>query len=354
MPRVHSRKTRLDEAVGKRGTNKVSVVIISPVQAGTDNGNGQTARRWAALLKPHHAVRVCTHWPDALAATDDLALALHARRSARSIARWAEHHADWRQRRLAVVLTGTDLYKDLPAQEASTLHSLDLANRLVVLQHLALDALPDTHRNKARVILQSCSARKPLSKTQRHLNVVAVGHLREEKMPQTLMQAARLLKDEPGIRIQHLGQALDTSLGEQALQTMRDCPNYRWAGARTHAQARSAIQQAHVLVHPSRLEGGAHVLMEALRSGTPVLASNMPGNLGMLGADWPGLFGVGDAQALASHLRAALNDLRSGTPAGSGLHTLLQHTRSRANHFTPERERTALLNLIEDMAHGNG
>jgi hypothetical protein len=39
---------------------------------------------------------------------------------------------------------------------------------------------------------------------------------------------------------------------------------------------RPAIQRAHVLVHPSALEGGAHVIMEAVRSGTPVLASRVP------------------------------------------------------------------------------
>jgi glycosyltransferase involved in cell wall biosynthesis len=38
-----------------------------------------------------------------------------------------------------------------------------------------------------------------------------------------------------------------------------------------------------VLVHTSRMEGGAHVVIEALRSGTPVLASRIAGNLGLLG-----------------------------------------------------------------------
>ena len=50
------------------------------------------------------------------------------------------------------------------------------------------------------------------------------------------------------------------------------------------------------------MEGGAHVVMEAVRSGTPVLASRVAGNVGMLGADYAGYFEHGDAAALAALL----------------------------------------------------
>lgn len=62
-------------------------------------------------------------------------------------------------------------------------------------------------------------------------------------------------------------------------------------------------QGAHVLVHPSRMEGGAHVVIEAVLSGTPVLASRIDGNVGLLGKDYAGYFPVGDAGGLAALLQ---------------------------------------------------
>ena len=70
-----------------------------------------------------------------------------------------------------------------------------------------------------------------------------------------------------------------------------------------HETTRRRIQRAHVLVHTSRMEGGAHAILEAVCSGTPVLASRIDGNVGMLGADYAGYFPWGDAAALAGLLQ---------------------------------------------------
>ncbi|MDP4623449.1 MAG: TIGR04348 family glycosyltransferase, partial [Hydrogenophaga sp.] len=86
-----------------------SVVIVSPALADANNGNGQTARRWRGLLAPHR-VRIVQQWPDAQADGDDVMLALHARRSADSVQAWHDRHGP---RGLGVVLTGTDLYRDI-------------------------------------------------------------------------------------------------------------------------------------------------------------------------------------------------------------------------------------------------
>jgi glycosyltransferase involved in cell wall biosynthesis len=126
-----------------------------------------------------------------------------------------------------------------------------------------------------------------------------VGHLRAEKSPATLFAAARLLAAHADIRLDHIGTALDPALGAAAQATMAACPNYRWLGGLPHEATRRHIQRAHLLLHPSRLEGGAHVIMEAVASGTPVLASAIDGNIGMLGADYRGYFPWHDAAQLA-------------------------------------------------------
>jgi putative glycosyltransferase (TIGR04348 family) len=326
------------------------IVIVSPALADANNGNWQTARRWQRLLHPHR-VRITQHWPDGPeAASDTVMLALHARRSAASIAAWAQAHATSRGNNsgndqadapgLAVVLTGTDLYRDIQTDPQAQ-GSLQFARRLVLLQERGPDALPPELLDKASVIFQSTSQRVTLPKPTRHLRAVMVGHLREEKSPATLFDAARLLAPPEQILIDHIGAPLDAALAEQAQATAAYCPHYRWLGGLPHEATRRRIQRAHVLIHTSRMEGGAHVVMEALRSGTPVLASRIDGNIGMLGADYAGYFDWNDAAALVALLRQC----HSGT--------LLAHLQAqcddRAPLFSTEAERAALHQLIDAL-----
>ena len=319
---------------------KLRVVIVSPALADANNGNWQTARRWQRLLSAHSA-RIVRQWPDAQAGDDDVMLALHARRSAESVQAWHARHG---QRGLGVVLTGTDLYRDI-AQDMQAQRSLALAHSLVVLQGLGVRRLPSDYQAKAHVIFQSTGTRRTLPKTSRHLRVVMVGHLREEKDPLTLMAAARLLTPGAGVFIDHIGAALDPSLGQAAQATQAQCPHYRWLGAISHAQTLQRIQRAHLLVHCSRMEGGAHVLMEAICSGTPVLASRIDGNVGLLGEDYAGYFEPGDAQALAHLLQACRSPQN-----GPSLMAHLQHQCAlRAPLFEPQAERAALHRWVQDL-----
>jgi putative glycosyltransferase (TIGR04348 family) len=321
---------------------KRRVVIVSPALADANNGNWQTARRWQHLLASH-TVRIVRQWPDADAqdTPDEVMLALHARRSAPSVQAW---HAQHGQRGLGLALTGTDLYRDI-AHDPQAQRSLDLAKSLVVLQGLGAKALPPQHQSKARVIYQSTGARQTLPKTTRHLRVVMVGHLREEKDPLTLMAAARLLPPDSGILIDHIGAPLESALGEAAQTTQAQCPTYRWLGALSHRQTLQHIQRAHLLVHTSRLEGGAHVLMEAMRSGTPVLASRIDGNLGLLGADYTGLFEAGDAQGLVDLLLRC----RTGQNQNKLMAHLGHQCALRAPLFEPQAERAALHRWVQDL-----
>ncbi len=324
------------------------IVIVSPALADANNGNWQTARRWQRLLAPAES-RIVKQWPDAQAsAQDTVMLALHARKSAASIAAWAERSgASANVPGLAVVLTGTDLYSDI-AQHEDAQRSLQLASRLVVLQELGAQALPAALRGKTQTIFQSTTARQTLPKSRERVRAVMVGHLRAVKDPAILWAAARLLQGA-GIAIDHLGDALEPALGGEARATAAACSHYRWLGGQAHEATRRRIQRAHVLVHTSRMEGGAHVIMEALRSGTPVLASRIDGNVGMLGADYPGYFEPGDAVGLAALLRRFIQGLRedaSGDNASSWLASLHRHGAERAPLFAPEAERAALRQLV--------
>ena len=352
MPDAMPASARLSE-------RKPQLIIVSPALAEANNGNWQTAHRWQQMLAGQYAVRIVQHWPDGAAAGQDVCmLALHARRSALSIAAWSQAvNSTSRHLRpansgsapgLAVVLTGTDLYRDIQT-DAQAQQSLHLAQRLVVLQERAPEALPEAVRSKTTVIYQSCSGRHSVPKTTGHLRAVMVGHLRDEKSPETLFAAARLLSPQDRVLIDHIGLPLDPLLGAQAQATAAACPQYRWLGGQPHEATRKRIQRAHVLVHASRMEGGAHVLMEAVRAGTPVLASRIAGNIGMLGADYSGYFDWNNAEQLAQLLRRC----RAGQVSGAHADPLYAHLHAqcsqRALLFAPEAEQTALLNLVHSL-----
>jgi len=305
---------------------------VTPALAQANNGNWQTAHRWARLLRPAYRVRLAEHWDGG---GDDLLIALHARRSAASIAAWRAAHP---ARPVLLVMTGTDLYRDI-ATDASAQRSLAIADALVVLNELGARQLPEALRAKAHVVLQSCAARRPVAHTSRLLRALMVGHLRDEKDPRTWWRAARRLAGRPDIRLDHIGAALDPALGDEAAALAAVQPNFRWLGGMDHASVRRRIQAAHVLVHASRMEGGAHVVIEAIRSGTPVLASRIDGNIGLLGPDYAGCFEPGDDAGLAALIARARDD-------ADMLPRLTAQLSSRAALFAPEAERATLRRLV--------
>jgi putative glycosyltransferase (TIGR04348 family) len=313
---------------------KPLICIITPGTRAANNGNWRTAARWADMLRGTCRVIVQTTWSGTGA---DAMIALHARRSAASIAQFRERP----QGRIAVVLTGTDLYGDLPgSREAAA--SLDAADRIVVLQEDAPRLLRPEWRRKATLIFQSAAPLKEARKATGRLDCVVVGHLREEKDPRTLFAALAALPRELPIRVRHIGAPLDAAIAEAAQALARSDPRYRYAGALPRGLARAALKSAHVLIHPSIMEGGANVVVEAVTAGTPVIASRISGNLGMLGAWYPGYFEPRDAAGLAACLAQALRDpdyLR-GLRAACALRRPL---------FLPEAEARAVRGLVAGL-----
>jgi putative glycosyltransferase (TIGR04348 family) len=315
---------------------KPRVVIVSPALASANNGNWQTAKRYASMLATTCTVRIVKEWEGVQ--SDELMIALHARRSYSSIAAW---HAERGSEGLCVVLTGTDLYRDIQ-QDPQAQQSLMWAKVLIVLQAAGVAELSASLRDKARVLFQSTSTRQTLVKTNRRVRAVMVGHLRAEKSPQTFFEAAVLLAERNDIELRHIGGEQDQTLAQQAHDTAAQYPNYQCLGARSHEQTRRYIQRSHVLVHASVMEGGAHVIMEAICSGVPVLASRIAGNIGMLGEDYAGFFTVGDARELARLLVRFRED-----PSFAA--QLQMQCAQRAYLFEAARESSGLITIVENL-----
>jgi putative glycosyltransferase (TIGR04348 family) len=316
------------------------VVIVSPALERENNGNWQTASRWAHFLGQRYDVSIVREWTPALPAPD-LLIALHARRACSSLAAFTETLPG---RPSVLVLTGTDLYRDI-AIDTGAQASLRRAGALVVLQEAGLALLPPEARAKARVIYQSAPAleayRHADAQARRILPITMVGHLRLEKDPLTFIAAASKVTSAQA-RMVHIGAALDPALGMAARSAQAANPRYRWLGNLAHGATRQRLRRSHAMVIASRMEGGANVIIEAVTSGVPVLASDISGNRGMLGDDYCGYFPPGDVEALVRLIERSIDDT-------TFYRRLCTQCAARAALFAPAAEQAAVLGLVDNL-----
>jgi putative glycosyltransferase (TIGR04348 family) len=282
----------------------VKIQLVTPAPLRFNNGNKITALRWAKIFRSlGHRVEVLQQYNDKPC---DALIALHARRSYHSIRRFHELHPE---QALIVVLTGTDLYRDIRSHRSAQ-RSLDVATRIVALQKMALSELSESLHAKTRVIYQSAERCLSSSSGNRKdkFKVSVIGHLRKEKDPLRTALAARRLPEQSRIEVQHIGRALDKDLERRARAEMVRNPRYRWIGELPHQKTRKILSQSDITVITSRMEGSSNVLSEALACAVPVIASRIPGLMGTLGTDYPGYFIVGDTVALSEILLRAESD----------------------------------------------
>ena len=318
----------------------MKISLVTPAGTGPRSGNRVTAERWARFLRQlGHEVLVEETWGGE---GSDLMIALHTRRSHPSISRFAAGHPD---RPLIVVLTGTDLYRDIRSDEDAR-DSMNLATRIVVLQEAGLAELEPRHRAKARVVYQSAEPVRPQPRAKTFFDVCVVGNLRAEKDPFRCALAARLLPPASRVRITHAGEARSEEFAERARTLAATEPRYRWLGEVPRWRVRRLLSRARLLVQSSVMEGGANAISEALAAGVPVIASRIPGNVGMLGEDYPGYYPVEDEKALALLLERTENDT-------AFYESLEARCAARRPLTLPERERDSLGGLVEEVAEGS-
>ena len=312
------------------------IALITPYLPAARNGNAHTAVRWIRFLKrAGHRVAMAVAWDERPA---DLMIALHARRSHAAIARFKTLQPD---RPVILVLTGTDIYRDIHC-DADAQDSLVRAHCIVTLQEQGPLELPENLKHKVHAIYQSSPRLKSAKRPVRTFDICVVAHLRDEKDPFRTALAARLLPATSRIRIHHIGGPLQAGMVEQAKALAAETPRWRWLGALAHGETRRRIARSHLLVLSSRMEGGANVICEAVMAGTPVLASRIPGNVGMLGTDYAGYFPLGDTAALAELMSRAETD-------SVFYQQLVDQCAARAPLFEPVREAAAVQDLAREF-----
>ena len=320
-----------------------SVVIYSPMPLVSGKGNAVSALRIAGLLREAGIEAAATDQP--AAETADILVVLNAWRSAPVALDWKARHP---ARPLIAVLTGTDIFPDFPSHP-EVIPALDAADAIVAWHAGSVAQLPERFRAKTRVIHKSAPEipadmplRRALPEPPARIEVLVIGHLREVKDPFRAADAARLLPLDSRIHILHAGEALSADMAARATREMAENPRYTWLGGITRDALWQHLRTASLTVNSSFAEGGANAVVESLRCGVPVLASRIPGNTGLLGSDWPGLFDTGDTAALATLLQR-INDQPAFYPE------LLAATAERALLFVPEMEKAGWRALIRDL-----
>jgi putative glycosyltransferase (TIGR04348 family) len=317
---------------------RVKIAIITPARGQVHTGNRTTADRWARLLiELGHHVNVRENWNGEEC---DVLIALHARRSFPAIQRFRNERL---LAPLIVALTGTDLYGDME-NSAEAIFSLELASRIVVLQALGVEVLPESARRKVRIIYQSAVLPFPSPPREEScFQVCELAHLRPVKDPLRAAYAVQGLLASSRIRVKHAGAMLDPDFAAQVEAEQRTNPRYQWLGPLAHEDAVDLLARSHMLVLTSRQEGGANVISEAIAVSVPVLSSHIPGSVGILGTDYPGYFPVGDTAALQELLQRAESD--------KGFYRDLQQWVARLQPLVSEgRERESWAALLTELS----
>ena len=84
------------------------------------------------------------------------------------------------------------------------------------------------------------------------------------------------------------------------------------------------------------------MISEAIVAGTPVIATRIAGNIGLLGEDYAGYFSIGDTRGLARLMERAESD-------SEFLAELKSHCERLAHLFDPERELATWSDVITEL-----
>jgi len=315
----------------------MDILIVTPSSVVRRTGNQCTASQYAAMLRDlGHAVAVGSRYNGEPC---DLLFALHAERSWPAIEAYRREGSGGR---VVVVATGTDIYPDLTLKGSRSMWEAD---RIVVLQDHAAGQVPGPLREKVRVIVQSARrlADRPEAEEAETFDLCVVGHFREVKMPLLTARAVTRLPGESRVRVRHAGGILDERFRVLVEEEQRENARWEWVGELDQSGTAQLLATSRLMVLTSRHEGGARVVGEAFVHGTPVLSSRIAGVAGLLGADYPGFFPVGDVEELARMIRRFEVD-------GEFRRDLEEARAGLVVRFEPASEMAALRKLIEELA----
>jgi glycosyltransferase involved in cell wall biosynthesis len=339
------------------------LALLSPFASPSVRGNAITAERVAkgltargALLRLWDVSRTSAAVVEAEVEAYGPALvhAFHARRCGPLGLRLARRL----EVPLVVTLTGTDANHDLVDEaHAAQVQCVLRGAAAITAFHASIveavaAALPEV-RSRLVVVPQSVQfsgepvfdldARWPLPADR--LLVLFPGGVRQIKRPQLPLEALdQLAAADPRLRLAYAGPIIEGDAHQALERALAPRPWARYLGVVPHAQMASLLRQADIVLNCSISEGGlANSLLEALALERAVLASDIPGNRGLIEDGVTGLL-FRDAGALAVQATRLAGD--------PGLRARLGRAgRARVEReYSPAREVEGYLSVFRTLA----
>lgn len=216
---------------------------------------------------------------------------------------------------------GSDLHRDrrglcAKVAEAAVVITVSHFNKRVIVDECGSEAGSRVHVIRAGLDTDTFRPAEPEERADGPMRIVCIGTLHEVKGQSHLIDACRLLADAGvDFSCHFIGDGPDREAlaARAAAAGLRD--RVHLEGAMTEDAVRAELQRATVLVAPSvpsrdgRREGLPVVLMEAMSTGVPVVASDLSGIPELVEHEVTGLLvPPGDSEAIASALRRLDDD----------------------------------------------
>lgn len=216
---------------------------------------------------------------------------------------------------------GSDLHVDRhmlceKVQEASFVIAISEYNRRLIIEHCGEAASTKTSVIHSGVDTSVFIPRPTRIPGSSDFRIACIGRLTEVKGQKYLVQALRLLCDEGvAVTCQLVGDGPDRAALEKYVKRLELSDQISFMGNMTRGQIAQLLHGTDVLVAPSvptrdgRREGIPIVLMEAMATGLPVIASRLSGIPELVEDGVEGLLvPAGDARALAEAIRRLQGD----------------------------------------------
>jgi glycosyltransferase involved in cell wall biosynthesis len=168
--------------------------------------------------------------------------------------------------------------------------------------------------------------------------VVCVGRLCHARAPDVAVSALALMRT-PSVRLRLVGDGEDRAVTEKLVHDLGLDERVEFSGFRTNPAL--DLRAADVVMIPSRYDGMALVLLEAMACGATVVATRVPGTSALGGAGL--LVPVEDAKSLAEAVDALLADPRRRQLLGTAARERV------AKYYSLQRSLQRILSLWQDL-----
>lgn len=149
--------------------------------------------------------------------------------------------------------------------------------------------------------IRSTLSNKKRSEIDSQLKIMAVGRLVEQKDFPTLLQAVHAISEEMNVQVNIYGSGILEGQLKKLCKELDINGNVKWHG-RT-SQVLKKFLENDLFVLTSQYEGFGLVLLEAMQTGIPILASNNSAIPEVVGENYPGLFETSNYQNLADLIK---------------------------------------------------